>query len=223
MTDLRTDVGQFAQAGAPAMTLIAMHDLWISADMTENNLGNIKPGDEVAIVLDVMPGEVLKGRVRSVGTGISPGKQAHPARCRRSRTAATGCGRRSASRWPSSSTRPSASDCAACESAARPTCWSTRATTADELARRGLHPPDELLFVSLLIGGPMHRADKAVLRLAIGLGLAVLIAYGLALPLPFVGLRDGRAVAVQAGAADPAREGRGRRARRHRGAGGAAC
>jgi Protein of unknown function (DUF2955) len=32
----------------------------------------------------------------------------------------------------------------------------------------------------------MHGADKAVLRLAIGLGLAVLIAYGLALPLPFV-------------------------------------
>ena len=78
VTDLRTDVGQFAQAGAPAMTLIAIHDLWISADMTENNLGNVKPGDRVAIVLDVMPGEVLKGRVRSVGTGISPGKQAQP-------------------------------------------------------------------------------------------------------------------------------------------------
>ena len=30
------------------------------------------------------------------------------------------------------------------------------------------------------------RADKAVLRLAIGLGLAVLIAYGLALPLPYL-------------------------------------
>ena len=78
VTDLRTDVGQFAQAGAPAMTLIAIHDLWISADMTENNLGNIKPGDKVAIVLDVMPGEVLKGRVRSVGSGVSSGKQAQP-------------------------------------------------------------------------------------------------------------------------------------------------
>jgi hypothetical protein len=32
----------------------------------------------------------------------------------------------------------------------------------------------------------MERADKAVLRLAIGLGLAVLIAYGLGLPAPFV-------------------------------------
>lgn len=32
----------------------------------------------------------------------------------------------------------------------------------------------------------MHRADKATLRLAIGLGLAVLLAYGLSLPTPFV-------------------------------------
>ena len=78
VTDLRTDVGHFAQAGAPAMTLIANHDLWISADMTENNLGNIDPGDEVAIVLDVLPGEVLKGRVRSVGGGVSSGEQQAP-------------------------------------------------------------------------------------------------------------------------------------------------
>src|SRR5688572_242142 len=32
----------------------------------------------------------------------------------------------------------------------------------------------------------MHRADKAVLRLAVGLGLAVLIAYGFSMQLPFV-------------------------------------
>lgn len=78
VTDLRTHVGQFAQAGAPAMALIAIHDLWIYADMTENNLGNIQPGNEVAIVLDVLPGEVLKGRVRSVGSGVSSGQQAPP-------------------------------------------------------------------------------------------------------------------------------------------------
>lgn len=78
VTDLRTDVGQFAQAGAPVMTLIAVHDLWINADMTENNLGHINPGDEAAIVLDVMPGRVLKGRVRSVGSGVGAGEQPQP-------------------------------------------------------------------------------------------------------------------------------------------------
>ena len=74
VNDLRTDVGQYAQPGAPAMTLIAVHDLWINADMTENNLGNIKPGDPVDVVLDVMPGEVLKGRIRSVGGGVGTGQ-----------------------------------------------------------------------------------------------------------------------------------------------------
>ena len=78
VTDLRTDVGRFAQVGAPAMILIVIHDLWINADMTENNLGNVNPGDEVAIVLDVMPGEVLKGRIRSVGRGVGSGEQAQP-------------------------------------------------------------------------------------------------------------------------------------------------
>ena len=78
VTDLRVDVGNFAQAGAPLMTLIAMHDVWISADLTENNLGNVDPGDAVAIVLDMMPGEVLKGRVRRVGGGVGSGQQSPP-------------------------------------------------------------------------------------------------------------------------------------------------
>jgi multidrug resistance efflux pump len=78
VTDLRTDVGHFAQPGAPVMTLIAMHDLWISADLTENNIGNVNPGDPVAIVLDAMPGEVLKGRVRSIGGGVDSGQSTPP-------------------------------------------------------------------------------------------------------------------------------------------------
>ena len=78
VTDLRTDVGRFAQVGAAAMTLIAIHDFWISAEMTENNLGNVNPGDTVAIVLDVLPSEVFKGRVRSVGGGVGSGQQAQP-------------------------------------------------------------------------------------------------------------------------------------------------
>ena len=75
VTDLRTDIGHFVQAGAPVMTLIVTHDLWITADMTENNLGHIDIGDEAAIVLDVLPGEVLRGRVRSVGRGVDSGEK----------------------------------------------------------------------------------------------------------------------------------------------------
>ena len=78
ITDLSTDVGQFIGAGAPAMTLIAIHDVWISADLTENNLANIQPDDEVAILLDSLPGRIFKGKVRSIGYGVGDG-QSQPA------------------------------------------------------------------------------------------------------------------------------------------------
>lgn len=78
ITDLRTDTGQFAAVGSPVMTLIAIHDVWISADMTENNLGLVKVDTPVAIVLDALPGEVFDGRVRSVGYGVSVGQTPAP-------------------------------------------------------------------------------------------------------------------------------------------------
>ena len=78
ITDLRTEVGQFAAAGNPVMTLIGIRDVWISADMTENNLGHLEPGTPVAIVLDSLPGEVFQGRVRSIGYGVSVGQSAPP-------------------------------------------------------------------------------------------------------------------------------------------------
>ncbi|MGH8433098.1 MAG: HlyD family secretion protein [Pseudomonas sp.] len=78
ITDLRTDVGQFAAAGSPVMTLIAIHDVWVSAEMTENNLGYVEPDTPVAIVLDALPGEIFEGRVRSVGYGVSAGESTAP-------------------------------------------------------------------------------------------------------------------------------------------------
>ncbi len=78
ITDLRTDVGQFAAAGSPVMTLIAIHDVWVSAEMTENNLGYVKPDTPVAIVLDALPGVIFEGRVRSVGYGVSAGESTAP-------------------------------------------------------------------------------------------------------------------------------------------------
>jgi multidrug resistance efflux pump len=78
VTDLRADAGNFVQAGAPMMTLIASHDVWISADLTENNLGHVDPGDAAAILLDVMPGHVFKGRVRTVGGGVGAGQSSPP-------------------------------------------------------------------------------------------------------------------------------------------------
>lgn len=77
VTDLRADVGQFAGTGSPVLTLVAIEDVWISADFTENNLGHLKPGTHVEILLDSLPGTVLKGRIRSIGVGISASQPTH--------------------------------------------------------------------------------------------------------------------------------------------------
>jgi multidrug resistance efflux pump len=71
VTGLRLDKGNFATAGAPQMTFIATHTVWVQADFTENNLGNIDPGDPVGIVFDVLPGRVVRGTVREVGFGVA--------------------------------------------------------------------------------------------------------------------------------------------------------
>jgi len=70
ITDLRTDVGLYAGTGSPVLTLVAVGDVWINAEFTENNLGHMKAGTPVDIVFDAMPGRVFKGEVRSIGLGV---------------------------------------------------------------------------------------------------------------------------------------------------------
>lgn len=78
ITDLRADVGRFAGTGTPVLTLISLHDVWINADFTENNLGNLRPGTPVEILFDALPGEVFDGNVRSIGLGVSSGQAPPP-------------------------------------------------------------------------------------------------------------------------------------------------
>lgn len=71
ITDLRVDVGNFAGAGQPQMTFIAVHNTWVQADLTENNLGHVDVGDKVELVFDVQPGKVYQGKVEHIGYGVS--------------------------------------------------------------------------------------------------------------------------------------------------------
>lgn len=71
VTGVRLDRGNFAAAGAPQMTFIAAHNIWVQADFTENNLGHVEPGDTVGMVFDSLPGQVFEGRVREVGYGVA--------------------------------------------------------------------------------------------------------------------------------------------------------
>ena len=70
VTGVRLDKGNFAGAGAPQMTFVATHNVWVQADFTENNLGNIDAGDRVEIVFDALPGKVFPGTVREMGFGV---------------------------------------------------------------------------------------------------------------------------------------------------------
>ena len=67
------DVGYYSQPGQPLAMLITTTDLWIQADMKENNISNMKAGDPVEFVLDVAPGKIFKGEVRSIGHGVNSG------------------------------------------------------------------------------------------------------------------------------------------------------
>lgn len=76
ITDMRADVGNYSGTGQPVMTLIAIHDLWVDAAFTENNLGHIRRGGEAEILFDALPGRVFDAEVRSVGFGVSAGNEA---------------------------------------------------------------------------------------------------------------------------------------------------
>jgi len=71
VTDVQVSKGNFANAGSPQMTFIAVEKIWLRADFTENNLGNIRPGNAVSIVFDALPGQVLSGTVRETGFGVA--------------------------------------------------------------------------------------------------------------------------------------------------------
>ena len=78
ITDLRADVGVYAGTGSPVMTLVAIRDVWLNAEFTENNLGHLRPGSAVEILLDALPGQVFNGEIRSIGLGVSEGQAPPP-------------------------------------------------------------------------------------------------------------------------------------------------
>ncbi len=74
--DLQLAQGHFASAGQPLATFISAQDVWVRADMRENNLGRIEIGDPAEIALDVAPGRIFRGHVASVSAGVNTGEQA---------------------------------------------------------------------------------------------------------------------------------------------------
>lgn len=74
VTNLRLAIGQYVAPGTPAMTFVDARGAWITADLRENQLGNVRNGDRVGIVFDAAPGQVFSGRVQSIAWGIDVGR-----------------------------------------------------------------------------------------------------------------------------------------------------
>lgn len=70
ITNLKVDVGHYANKGSPVMTFISVDEVWVQANLRENSVANVKKGNEVDIALDVAPGRIFKGTVSSLGFAI---------------------------------------------------------------------------------------------------------------------------------------------------------
>jgi len=70
ITNLKIDIGHYANAGTPVMTFIEVDNIWIQANLRENSIANVKVGNPVDIALDVAPGRIFKGTVSSLGFAV---------------------------------------------------------------------------------------------------------------------------------------------------------
>lgn len=70
VTNLSLAIGQVLAKGEAAMTYIDIREAWIEAAFRENSLESIAVGNRVEIVLDILPGRVIAGRVAAIGYGV---------------------------------------------------------------------------------------------------------------------------------------------------------
>jgi membrane fusion protein (multidrug efflux system) len=59
-------VGQYVAPGAPIMSVVADHDMWIEANFKETELTHVAVGQPVDIELDTYPGHTWHGMVESI-------------------------------------------------------------------------------------------------------------------------------------------------------------
>ncbi len=59
------DVGQLVQAGQPLMAISQNDSIWVTANFKETQIGRIKPGQKVELIMDSYPDVVFEGHVQS--------------------------------------------------------------------------------------------------------------------------------------------------------------
>jgi multidrug resistance efflux pump len=65
--------GQFASAGRRIATVIDTQSAWVTANLPENALTRVRPGDRVELTFNALPGRIFQGRVDSLAFGVAQG------------------------------------------------------------------------------------------------------------------------------------------------------
>jgi membrane fusion protein (multidrug efflux system) len=73
ITKKSVQTGNQIQPGQPLMAVVALEDIWVTANFKETQMENIRPGQAVRIKVDSYPGKVFTGEVDSImaGTGVT--------------------------------------------------------------------------------------------------------------------------------------------------------
>src|SRR5436305_9414185 len=58
--------GQLVQAGQPLMSVVPLEDVWLTANLKETQIEDVKPGEPVDFTVDAYPGAHFAGHVQSL-------------------------------------------------------------------------------------------------------------------------------------------------------------
>ncbi|BBI60179.1 HlyD family secretion protein [Vreelandella sulfidaeris] len=75
VTNLQLDIGDYVQAGQPAVAVVA-DEVDIIADFREKSLRHVTPGDAAQVVFDAWPGQVFDATVLAMDAGVREGQLA---------------------------------------------------------------------------------------------------------------------------------------------------
>jgi membrane fusion protein (multidrug efflux system) len=73
VTKKSVQIGNQILPGQPLMAVVALDDIWVTANFKETQMENIRPGQAVTFTVDSYPGKIFSGRVDSImaGTGVT--------------------------------------------------------------------------------------------------------------------------------------------------------
>jgi multidrug resistance efflux pump len=74
VSNLSLAEGQFVAAGTPALTFINPKTQMVIADLRENQLVNVQPGDKAVVMFEAAPGKQFEATVDSIAWGINSGR-----------------------------------------------------------------------------------------------------------------------------------------------------